>query len=205
MKEFIEKSSLKKLVLYSLLFIWALFLFQDISFAWDLTAQQIAEKAKTTSLTDVQGWIDILNWWLKIVSILTWFCTAIVTIFLEPGWYNGDVFGLRDYLKTIWILVSNLVYFAFAFILIWIAFMNIIWKTDEHYELKKALPKFIVWILIVPFSWFFVQFMLSISAILTVAVLTLPYDTFNWFTDFSPSITNYKVCTKYEITIAKAS
>ena len=40
------------------------------------------------------------------------------------------------------------------------------------------MPKFIVGILIVPFSWFFVQFILSISAILTVGVLTLPYDSF---------------------------
>jgi len=40
------------------------------------------------------------------------------------------------------------------------------------------MPKFIVWVLIVPFSWFFVQFLLSISAILTVWVLTLPYDSF---------------------------
>jgi hypothetical protein len=28
----------------------------------------------------------------------------------------------------------------------------------------------------VPFTWFFVQFILSVSAFLTVAVLSLPYD-----------------------------
>jgi hypothetical protein len=28
----------------------------------------------------------------------------------------------------------------------------------------------------VPFTWFFVQFVLSISAFLTVAVLSIPYD-----------------------------
>lgn len=32
--------------------------------------------------------------------------------------------------------------------------------------------------LIVPFTWFLVQFILSISAVLTVAVLSLPYDIF---------------------------
>jgi len=40
------------------------------------------------------------------------------------------------------------------------------------------MPKFIVWVLIVPFSWFFVQFVLAISAVLTVGMLTLPYDSF---------------------------
>lgn len=77
-----------------------------------------------------------------------------------------------------WILVSNVVYFIFAWILIVIAFMNIVWKWTDKFELKQSLPKFIVWILIVPFSWFLVQFILSISAILTVSVLTIPYDTF---------------------------
>jgi len=44
--------------------------------------------------------------------------------------------------------------------------------------------------LIVPFSWFFVQFVLSISAVLTVGVLTLPYDIFqdkDFFNDIDDS------------------
>ncbi len=57
--------------------------------------------------------------------------------------------------------------------------MNIIGKGEGNvWELKQALPKFIVGILIVPFSWFLVQFILSVSSILTVWVLTLPYDAF---------------------------
>ena len=104
--------------------------------------------------------------------------TAFITMFLYPGWVNGTLFGLQDYLRIMWILVSNVVYFVFAFILIAIAFMNIINKGEGVWELKQAMPKFIVGVLIVPFSWFFVQFVLSISAILTVGVLTLPYDAF---------------------------
>jgi len=41
------------------------------------------------------------------------------------------------------------------------------------------MPKFIIWVLIVPFSWFFVQFLLSVSAVLTVGILTLPHDSFS--------------------------
>lgn len=105
--------------------------------------------------------------------------TGFISIFLYPGWVNGTMFGLQDYLKIIWVLVSNVVYFIFAGILIAIAFMNIIGKTDNNiWELKQAMPKFIVGVLIVPFSWFFIQFLLSLSAILTVGVLTLPYDSF---------------------------
>jgi len=76
-------------------------------------------------------------------------------------------------------MVSNVVYLIFAFILIAIAFMNIIGKWWDSWELKQALPKFIVWVLMVPFSWFFVSFIISISSILTVSALTLPFDSFD--------------------------
>ena len=125
--------------------------------------------------------------------------TSFITIFLYPGWVNGSLFGLQDYFKDIWILISNVVYFIFAGVLIVLAFMNIVWKWEGNWELKQALPKFIVGVLIVPFSWFFVQFILSITSILTVWVLTLPYDTFKdrpeLSTALDPSIASQQMCT----------
>nr|MDD3720299.1 hypothetical protein [Candidatus Gracilibacteria bacterium] len=115
---------------------------------------------------------------VAILGALLGVLTSAVSLFLNPGWINGEIFGLTKPLKDLWILVSNVVYFIFAGILIVIAFMNIVGKGGDKFELKQALPKFIVGILIVPFSWFIVQFILSISAILTVSVLTIPYDTF---------------------------
>ena len=61
------------------------------------------------------------------------------------------------------------------------------------------MPKFIIGVLIVPFSWFFVQFLLSLSAILTVGVLTLPYESFQNEQLFGAAmeeseITNQKFC-----------
>jgi len=51
---------------------------------------------------------------------------------------------MDDLLKRIWILVSNLVYFIFAILFIWVALMNIIGRDGENYKLKQAIPKFIV-------------------------------------------------------------
>jgi len=45
----------------------------------------------------------------------------------------------------------------------------------------------------VPFSWFFVQFVLSISAILTVGMLTLPYDSFQDEELFQAAITDPQI------------
>lgn len=122
--------------------------------------------------------IQIIHGMMQIIGALLWVLTALVTILTHPGWYNGEFFGMQGYFKDIWILVSNVVYFAFAFILIRLAFMNIIGKGEGDFELKQALPRFVIGILIVPFSWFFVQFILSLSSILMVALMSLPHDIF---------------------------
>jgi hypothetical protein len=119
--------------------------------------------------------------------------TYFITLFLEPGWINWSIFWLTEKFKTIWILVSNVVYFIFAWIIIWIAFMNILGKWDK-WELKQSLPKFIIWVLIVPFSWFFIQFVLSLSSILTVSALSLPYDTFSEYKTIYDSVEFKKNC-----------
>ena len=115
---------------------------------------------------------------IKVASWILWLLTQLVGLFLNPEWQNGSAIWIDSKLKELWILVSNIVYFIFAFLLIWIAFMNIIWKEWENYQLKQALPRFAVGILIVPFSWFVVQFVTSVAWVLTVSVLSLPFDTF---------------------------
>ncbi len=149
------------------------FLFSEVGFATDGQQHPGVGDAATASKA-----VEVIQGILQIVSALLGTVTAFVSLFLSPGWTSGQIFNMQVHLKEIWILVSNVVYFMFAMILIAIAFMNIIGKWDNKWELKAALPRFIIGILIVPFSWFFVQFVVSVSAILTVWVLTLPYDTF---------------------------
>ncbi len=122
--------------------------------------------------------IAIWNTAFAIWAVIIWVLTQFIWLFLQPEWMTGSIIWLDWHLKSLWVLVSNIVYFIFAFLIIIIAFMNIVWKWDNNYQLKTALPHFIVWILIVPFSWFIIQFILSISAILTVSALSLPYDLF---------------------------
>ena len=145
-----------------------------VLFLWDIS------HASETWITqeDANKLVNALNWFIAVAATLLWLITAFITLFTYPWWTNGSLFGLTEYLRDIWVLISNVVYFIFAFILITIAFMNIIGKWDGNWELKQALPRFIVWVLIVPFTWFLVQFILSVSAVLTVAVLSLPYDIF---------------------------
>lgn len=177
---------LRKLGVYIL---WALLLLifssHDFALAETLTKEQEAMQSVASVFEYLLSWVAL------ILSLLTY----LVSLFLEPGWINGTIFGLDKFFKEIWIMVSNIIYFIFAFLLIWIAFMNIIGKEGDTYQLKTALPKFIVGVLIVPFSWFFVQFVLSISAILTASALTLPSDTFPDYNAGISKIDVYKECT----------
>jgi hypothetical protein len=142
--------------------------------------------------------IAALNWILTIASSFIAMLTALVSLLLNPGWINGTIFGFDIYLKEIWVLISNIVYFIFAFILITISFMNIVGNWAGTWELKTALPKFVVWVVMVPFTWFFVQFVLSISAFLTVAVLSLPHDVMTWNKNFD-EYKKIKMCNTFVI------
>lgn len=197
----IKKAFSKKNIFYAILFFSIFFALQDVSFAVDPNGWlkiNIPSEAPSKVIEVVKGLLQILG------SIL-WVVTALTSLFLHPGWYNGQIFDLNVYLKDIWILMSNIVYFIFAFILIFIAFMNIVWKGWEKYQLKAALPKFVIWVLIVPFTWFIVQFVLSISAILTVSVLALPYDTFKEYDFFKNWVASKTICTKFKMELSSGS
>ena len=178
----------KKQILFFSFFVFFIFSIWDYTFAGNTT------EAKDNWMSSLIEW---LNWFLSIFSTLLWLLTSLVALLLNPGWINGSIFGLDVYLKDIWILISNIVYFIFAFVLIIIAFMNIVWQWGWTWELKSALPKFVVWVIMVPFTWFFVQFILSISAFLTLAVLSLPYDVMA-DTDQFKNAKNFKICKTYE-------
>lgn len=160
-KEFILKN--KKTILIITLFF--LFFIPDISFAADAIKK------------DWGGFMKIINAILAWIALFLWLITQFISWFMSPEWTNGQFIWIDTNLKTLWIMVSNIVYTIFAILLIWIAFMNVLWKWWD-WELKQALPKFIGWVLIVPFSWFIVNAILSISAILMTSMITLPYESF---------------------------
>ena len=187
-KDIFQKN--KKNIFYFLLFLISFFSMWDSAFAVE------AKKDGGIAKMIVEWFNYIVLFWATIVALLS----SLIAMFLEPWAINWTIFWLDVYLKNIWILISNIVYFIFAFILIAIAFMNIIGQWDQKWELKNALPKFVIWVIIVPFSWFFVQFILSISAFLTISVLSLPYDTLNWSEVFE-KYENVKICTKHTINL----
>ena len=174
-----NKSSLLKIAV----FLWIYFLLSDFAFANNNSEQTKA----------FDKFIEILSQFWQFVSellaVFLWLLTYLVSMFLSPEWTSWNIFNMWKYLKEVWILVSNVVYIVFAFLLITIAFANIIWVSG-NFEMKQAIPKFIVWILIVPFSWFLVQLLVSVSSILTIAALNIPFDVFK---NYSDSFLKYEI------------
>jgi len=149
------------------------------AFLYFYMSDSVFAATETTTFKDTPKKVaEAIQYISTVIAVFLALITYLTTMFLSPEWINGSLFWLNTVFKSIWVMVSNVVYLIFAFILIWIAFMNIIWKWTEKYALKQALPKFIVGILIVPFSWFLVNFILSISSVLTISALNLPFDTF---------------------------
>jgi hypothetical protein len=94
---------------------------------------------------------------------------------LSPDWSSGDLFGLRAPMHSMWIIVSNIVYFIYAILLIIIALATIFGKDTFSY--KVMLPKLALGILMVPFTWWFVQWTISLSTIVTASVVSIPMET----------------------------
>lgn len=89
--------------------------------------------------------IESVNMFFKMMAVFLTLFTNLVGWFLSPDWTNGTIIsGLHDMIKNLWLLVSNVVYFIFAMLFVWIALMNIIGKDGDNYKLKQAIPKFII-------------------------------------------------------------
>ena len=129
----------KKIFIWFSAFLCIFFLDFDISFADSITGE-----ADPELISKINFFLGLLNILMKIVSALMSIMTAFVSLFMQPTWVNGSIIDLDLYLKEIWRLVANTVYVIFAFLLIVVAFANIIGEGQDKFALKQALPKFIV-------------------------------------------------------------
>ncbi|MBD3360431.1 hypothetical protein GF366_01365, partial [Candidatus Peregrinibacteria bacterium] len=84
--------------------------------------------------------------------------------------------GMEAYLRDIWIPIRNIVNILFVVALVGIALYNILGIGDENssYSLKAILPKLIIGIIAVNFSFFGIKIFLDAINILTTSVFALP-------------------------------
>ncbi len=119
--------------------------------------------------------IDGLNIILGIITAIVSPAIMFAGWLMSPDWTSGDLFGLRTPMYSLWVTVSNIVYFVYAILLILIALGTMFGK--ESFSYKVMLPKLALGILMVPFTWWFVQWTISLSAVVTASVISIPAET----------------------------
>jgi hypothetical protein len=106
----------------------------------------------------------IIIGWNIVLGILTAIVSPAIFLaswLMSPDWTSGDLFQLRPIIHNLWIMVSNVTYFIYAILLIFIALATIF--NSQNYGYKVLLPKLALGIILVPLTWWFVQFIISLS------------------------------------------
>lgn len=116
-----------------------------------------------------------VNLLIDLLTILVTPAVMLASWLISPDWTSGDLFNLRPTIHSLWVLVSNIVYFIYAILLIVIALATIF--NSDNYGYKAMLPKLALGILMVPLTWWMVQFTISLATYVTASVITIPQET----------------------------
>lgn len=119
--------------------------------------------------------ISVLN---TIAGILTIMITPLIMFagwLMSPDWTTGHIFGIRKTIWELWVTVSNIVYFVYAVLLIVIALATIF--NQKWFYYKALLPRLLLGIVLVPFTFGFVQTIIWLSTVVTGAALSIPAET----------------------------
>ncbi len=125
--------------------------------------------------------VAALNIVLAFLTILVSPAIMFASWLMTPDWTSGDLFNIRPIIHSLWITISNITYFIYAILLIFIALATIF--NSEHYGYKAMLPKLALGIILVPLTWWIVQFVISASSYITASVMTIPAETMNVYNE----------------------
>lgn len=138
----------------------------DKDFVWPCQEQDANMQKMLQSLV---GGLNII---LDLFTIIVTPAIILASWLMSPDWTSGDLFQIRPMIHELWIVVSNVTYFIYAILLIFIA-MATIFNSDK-YGYKQLLPKLALGIIMVPLSWWFIQFIISLSTLVTASVISIP-------------------------------
>ncbi|MDD3119996.1 MAG: hypothetical protein PHF46_01145 [Candidatus Gracilibacteria bacterium] len=118
--------------------------------------------------------LDSLDVVVKIMNLLLAPLILLIGWLLSPDWTFGDFIGLRPMLHTLWIFIFNMVYIIFALLIIGIGVYNIFTEGKDSFAIKTAIPRLVVSLIMVPLTWFLISVIISISSLMSAALLQLP-------------------------------
>lgn len=140
----------------------------DIAFAQDTDSS--SDKSKPSFEKVV---IEVASTVVKYMSMLIFIVLSFIGKLLD----NSFIFKeeLATMLRTIWLVVRNLTNVGFAIILLGAAFYIVIFGGGEGtVNVKSALPRFVLGLVLVNFSWLGCSIILDVSSVLTSTIFSIP-------------------------------
>ena len=132
-----------------------------------------AEESK--SAADVIGdMVVILNTFFQFLQFLLYPLLMIIAALMDNEMLIGP--AMENKLRLIWVEIRNWVNIAFVLIMVGIAFYNVMGIAGDgsNYALKSILPKIVIGLVAVNFSFLAGKIMIDSTAVLTNAVYALP-------------------------------
>lgn len=110
----------------------------------------------------------------KFLNRLIWPILFMIGGLMDNSLLFGS--GMESRLREIWIPIRNIVNMLFVIVLVGIALYNVLGIGDENgsYSIKAILPKIVVGIIAVNFSFIGIKVFLDAINVLTVSIFTLP-------------------------------
>ena len=116
---------------------------------------------------------DLLSVVLKMLNYLLWPILMMIGALMDNSIIFGG--GMEDRLLQIWSQIRNIVNLLFVVILVGMALYNVLGIGEEgNYTIKKILPKFIIALIVVNFTFIGSKVILDAANVATNAVFALP-------------------------------
>lgn len=133
----------------------------------------MAQAAKTETI--YQDIITKTNALLSFLSALLWPMLLLIGALMDNELIFGS--GAEERLLSIWVQFRDFANILFVLILIIAAFVNILSplvEAEEKWKINKLLPKFIIGLILINFSFIGCKVVLDVANVITSAVFALP-------------------------------
>ncbi len=139
----------------------------ELAFADETTAKDVEEE----TLQAIGTMVSVL---LQTVSALLWPVLLVIGELMDSDLIIGP--GMEDKLLSIWVQVRNLVNIGFVIVLLIIAIYNVlgIGGGEGNFAIKTALPKLVLGLILVNFTFLGGRVLLDVSNVATTAAFALP-------------------------------
>lgn len=155
----------RRLILVGMVAALAVFLVPHLAFAQEAQTTQSAESL-------YQQLVQFLIVMVEFLQRLIW-----PVLLMIGGLLKNDLLfaaGMEEVMLSIWENIRNIVNILFVIILLGIAFYNVLGGSSQDYHIKTILPRFVIALIAVNFSFLGVKVVLDGVNVISTAIFALP-------------------------------